>query len=87
MKLVIVGAKETSSPIAIFGIMSLVLCCMIWLRRSLAVIRIGVRSEMYVAVGVDEVGFVASWWEAVEMDRSDDVRARLDAKLTEGSGA
>ena len=82
----IVGAKETSSPIAIFGIVSLVLCCIIWLSSSLAVILIGVRREMYVVVGMDGIALVASWWDVLEMDLSDDVRARLDARLIEGSG-
>ena len=81
VKFVIVGAKETSSPMAIFGMMSLVLCCIIWLSRLFAVVLIGVRSEMYVFIGVDGIAFVVSWWEAVEMDRSDEVRARLDVML------
>ena len=86
MKLVIVGAKETSSPIAIFGIVSLVLCCIIWLSNSLAAILIGVRREMYVVVGLDGIELVTWWWDILEIDRSDDVRALLDAELTEGSG-
>ena len=66
MNVVIVGAKETSSPIAIFGIVSLVLCCMIWLSNSLAVILIGVRREMYVVVGLDGIELVTWWWDILD---------------------
>ena len=68
-----------SSPIAIFGMMSLVLKLSICCRISSDVIRMGVRREMNCCVGWGCC--VAAWWEAVEIDLSEDVRARLDVLM------
>ena len=55
----------------------LVLCSRICCSISVDVVRIGTRMDMYGCVD-GGAGCVLAWWEAVDVDLSDDVRARLD---------
>lgn len=75
-----VGANRMSFVMAKGGILFSVFLSMMCERMSLAVVKMGVRSEIKCCVDGRER--MVSWCVCVVIDRSDDVRARLEAVLS-----